>query len=280
MLYDLYPLLRTVQPAELNTTLTAIATALEGRGERIGENLDTLDAYLKRINPQIPDADRGPRADRAGVRRLRGCGAARSPSPAQHASRPRRPSRAARQAAKRCSATSQRSPTPHGTFLDENGDNLIRLGELGQTQTGALRQVRPRVPLPARRHRQRGQAPGRGVPRLHVAHQPRAAAQPAARLHPRATSPQYGENSGPHCGRLPNPPWNQTTALPAPAQFRRRRRRAHWQGHQPGCAQLRARRGRRVGYAGSAAESVAPQRPARPGTRPARRRRRPTSDAS
>ena len=34
MLSDLYPLLRTVQPAAMNYTLTALADALEGRGER------------------------------------------------------------------------------------------------------------------------------------------------------------------------------------------------------------------------------------------------------
>lgn len=51
---DLFPLLRTVQPAELNYTLTALANALEGRGEAIGENLETLDSYLRRMNPEIP----------------------------------------------------------------------------------------------------------------------------------------------------------------------------------------------------------------------------------
>ena len=51
---DLFPLLRTVQPAELNYTLTAIANTLEGRGEMIGEGLETLDAYLKRMNPELP----------------------------------------------------------------------------------------------------------------------------------------------------------------------------------------------------------------------------------
>ena len=55
VLSDLYPLLRTVQPAEINKTLNALATALEGRGEQLGENLETVDSYLKRINPQIPD---------------------------------------------------------------------------------------------------------------------------------------------------------------------------------------------------------------------------------
>ncbi len=54
VLNDIYPLLRTVQPAEINYTLTAMATALEGRGEQIGENLVVLDDYLKRTNPQIP----------------------------------------------------------------------------------------------------------------------------------------------------------------------------------------------------------------------------------
>ena len=54
VLNDLYPLLRTVQPAELNYTLNALAGALEGRGDKIGESLETLDGYLKRMNPQIP----------------------------------------------------------------------------------------------------------------------------------------------------------------------------------------------------------------------------------
>lgn len=54
VLSDLYPLLRTVEPAQLNYTLTALADALEGRGEAIGHNLVTLDGYLKRMNPKIP----------------------------------------------------------------------------------------------------------------------------------------------------------------------------------------------------------------------------------
>jgi phospholipid/cholesterol/gamma-HCH transport system substrate-binding protein len=54
VLSDVYPLLRTVQPAELSYTLNALATALDGRGEAIGENLVILDDYLKRTNPKIP----------------------------------------------------------------------------------------------------------------------------------------------------------------------------------------------------------------------------------
>lgn len=54
VLTDIYPLLRTVQPAEMNYTLTSLATALEGRGEALGANLATLEDYLRRTNPQIP----------------------------------------------------------------------------------------------------------------------------------------------------------------------------------------------------------------------------------
>lgn len=54
VLADIYPLLRAVQPAELNYTLNAMADALEGRGDALGQNIETLDAYLKKLNPEVP----------------------------------------------------------------------------------------------------------------------------------------------------------------------------------------------------------------------------------
>jgi virulence factor Mce-like protein len=51
VLGDLLPLLTAVQPAQLNATLTAMATALKGRGEELGQTLVGLDKYLKDINP-------------------------------------------------------------------------------------------------------------------------------------------------------------------------------------------------------------------------------------
>lgn len=54
-LYDnLLPFLTTVQPDKLNDTLSAIATALEGRGDKLGDNLVRLDDYLRQINQHIP----------------------------------------------------------------------------------------------------------------------------------------------------------------------------------------------------------------------------------
>jgi phospholipid/cholesterol/gamma-HCH transport system substrate-binding protein len=50
---DLLPLLTAVHPAELNATLTAIAEALQGRGEELGKTLVQLDGYLKQFNPHV-----------------------------------------------------------------------------------------------------------------------------------------------------------------------------------------------------------------------------------
>ncbi|MCD4526031.1 MCE family protein [Nocardioides sp. cx-173] len=54
ILAELFPLLRAVQPADLNATLHALATALEGRGEQIGATLERLDGYLGAIDQSLP----------------------------------------------------------------------------------------------------------------------------------------------------------------------------------------------------------------------------------
>jgi phospholipid/cholesterol/gamma-HCH transport system substrate-binding protein len=51
---DLLPVLKAVQPQKLATTLTAISTALEGRGERIGQAMVSTAAYLQDFNPNLP----------------------------------------------------------------------------------------------------------------------------------------------------------------------------------------------------------------------------------
>lgn len=54
VLNDLFPLLRAVRPGDLNVTLNAIATALEGRGDKLGEGLETFNSYLGKLNPEVP----------------------------------------------------------------------------------------------------------------------------------------------------------------------------------------------------------------------------------
>lgn len=54
VLNNLYGLLESVEPADLSTTLTAVSTALDGRGEQLGDTLVQLNSYLTEINPDIP----------------------------------------------------------------------------------------------------------------------------------------------------------------------------------------------------------------------------------
>lgn len=54
ILADLFPLLRSVRPADLNATLYALAHALQGKGKQFGDTLVGLDDYLIRMNPELP----------------------------------------------------------------------------------------------------------------------------------------------------------------------------------------------------------------------------------
>ncbi len=52
-LNNLLPLLQTLKPQQLSMTLNALSTALRGRGDQIGENLEIVDTYLKEFNPEL-----------------------------------------------------------------------------------------------------------------------------------------------------------------------------------------------------------------------------------
>jgi len=57
VLATLFPLLRSIRPADLNTTLYAISTALEGRGEKLGRTITDLNSYLTTINAKLPTVE-------------------------------------------------------------------------------------------------------------------------------------------------------------------------------------------------------------------------------
>ncbi|HKS47691.1 MAG TPA: MCE family protein [Amycolatopsis sp.] len=52
---DLLPVLQAVQPEKLSATLTAISTALRGRGTELGETLTQLGQYVGDLNPHLPE---------------------------------------------------------------------------------------------------------------------------------------------------------------------------------------------------------------------------------
>ena len=54
VLATLFPLLRSIRPADLNTTLYALSTALQGRGEKLGRTISDLNSYLRAVNVHLP----------------------------------------------------------------------------------------------------------------------------------------------------------------------------------------------------------------------------------
>jgi len=207
VLSDLYPLLRAVQPADLNTTLNAVATALEGRGEQVGQTIETLDDYLTRFNPELP----GLVEDLRLTARVSDTYADVLPEVAT----------ILRNTITTTTTLEDREDKLQALFNDvtklsavterftrANGDNLVRLGDLSAAQLAVLAKYAPEYPCLL------GGIVGAG--------KLQAEAFRGFTLHivletipnqPRGYGPQdvpvYGAKNGPYCGTLPNPPWTQ-----------------------------------------------------------------------
>ena len=52
---QLTSVLSTIEPEKLNQTLGAIASALNGRGDKIGRTLSDLDSFLAKLEPSLPN---------------------------------------------------------------------------------------------------------------------------------------------------------------------------------------------------------------------------------
>lgn len=54
VLDELLPVLQSIQPEKLSATLGELAALLRGRGDDVGATVDDWQAYLKRLNPLVP----------------------------------------------------------------------------------------------------------------------------------------------------------------------------------------------------------------------------------
>ena len=214
VLSDLYPLLRTVQPADLNMTLTAIATALEGRGEALGQNLETLDSYLKRMNPQIPALLEDLRL----TAEVSDTYADILPEVAQILDDTVKTTGTLEEREVALTATLRDVRSFSDTarsFLDANAERLERFGKLSTATLRVLARYAPTFPcMSAAIVETQGRLAEtfRGF-ELHIVlellkDQPRA--------YTPADRPKFGTDTGPDCHGLPNPRYSQEN--PAPGQ--------------------------------------------------------------
>ncbi|WP_328882041.1 MCE family protein [Streptomyces sp. NBC_00299] len=207
LMNDLLPLLRTVQPGKLNATLSAFATALEGRGDRIGDNLTRLEAYLRRLNPHLPSLTEDI-ARFAEVAEIYGDAA---PDLMEILRNTVTTSRTIVEQKDRLAAALQTTATVAGTaqdFLDANGDRLITLGQVSRPTLELFARYSPEYPCLLAglvRQEKASEEAFRGGT-MHItleAVRPQGAYEPGE-------EPRYGERSGPDCRDLPSPP------VPAP----------------------------------------------------------------
>jgi phospholipid/cholesterol/gamma-HCH transport system substrate-binding protein len=211
---DLYPLLRAVRPADLSASLNAVSTALEGRGARIGDNLVRLDGYLKKLNPQVPGIVEDLRLlsrvsdNYAQVMPELGRLLRNQTITGDTLVEKEEDLRALFHDVAGFSDTAR-------SFLEVNGDNIIRLGEVSTPTLDLLERYSPEYPCLL-------QGMVNQIPRSNSAWRDRTLhinletlpQQPSG--YSPADDPKYGAEYGPTCATLPTPPYSQADPAPLP----------------------------------------------------------------
>jgi phospholipid/cholesterol/gamma-HCH transport system substrate-binding protein len=211
VLNDLYPLLTTVQPAQLNMTLNALSTALDGRGDALGDNLETIDAYLKRINPQIPALVEDLRL----TAQVSDTYADVLPEVAQILDN----------TITTASTLEGREAQLHALFTDissfsdtarvffeDNGDELVRLGEASAAQLRVLARYSTEFPCLTKGLVNIGKLEAEAF-RGFVLHIILETLPRQPRAYKAQDKPRTADNRGPNCLHLPNPPWSQSNPV-------------------------------------------------------------------
>jgi phospholipid/cholesterol/gamma-HCH transport system substrate-binding protein len=204
VLNDLYPVLRTIQPAELNYTLNALADALEGRGEKLGEGFVTLDSYLKRLNPQMPALIK----DIKLLATVTDTYADVTPDLAATLRNTTKTGNTlvSRQAKLHSFLDDMAGFSDTATaFLRANGNNIIRLGQLSEPILALLARYSPEYPCLLKGivgQVSRLADTFRGF----IFHINLKTLRNQPRAYTRADRQVYGDTRGPNCAHLPNPP--------------------------------------------------------------------------
>ncbi|MER7111608.1 MCE family protein [Streptomyces sp. NPDC000229] len=202
LMNDLLPLLRTVKPAELNATLSAFATALEGRGDRIGDNLVRVEDYLSRLNPHMPSIKENI-SRFADVAEVYGDAAPDLMKILRNTvTTSRTIVEKQDQLAALFTSTATMSRTADG-FLDDNGERLITLGRVSRPTLALFARYAPEYPCLLKglvRQEEAAEETFRGG-KMRITLEivrPRPGYEPGE-------EPRYAERSGPNCRGLPGP---------------------------------------------------------------------------
>jgi phospholipid/cholesterol/gamma-HCH transport system substrate-binding protein len=212
VLNNLLPELSAVQPQNLSVTLTAIATALQGRGGKLGHTLVELNTYLHKMNPHLPTLDADIR-ELVEVTRTYNQAAPDIVAALNDSALTAQVITAQQASLSALYTTLTRSNQDLTSFLSQNHNNIIGLSTNGLPTLKILERYAPEFPCTLRDlvrfepaiNKVLGQ--GSSEPGLHVrvnVQQPLGnAAEPLGNYLPGRDTPKYGDNTGPHCYPIP-----------------------------------------------------------------------------
>jgi phospholipid/cholesterol/gamma-HCH transport system substrate-binding protein len=208
---DLLPLLRSVRPEKLSATLNALASALEGRGARLGQNLVLVDSYFKELNPRLPAIQ----ADISGLADLASTYAVAAPDLVAAASALVTTNTTLvtrRDALAGFLAGTAGFANETADFVSADGERVIRVGQVQRPTLAVFARYAPEYPCMAA-------ALTSWVPRIDEAFRSEqfhitvevAPQRPGYRP---GEEPRWGEHRPADCGRLPDPHTSQARPLP------------------------------------------------------------------
>ncbi|SIM81864.1 MCE family protein [Micromonospora cremea] len=203
VLDEALPLLQAVRPDQLAATLGAIATALDGRGEQLGANVERLGAYLRQLNPAMPTIAED-------VRKLAVVLDSYDAALPDLLALLRDVTVTARtvtdQRAQLAAFLADTTDTADATrgFLDRHGDQLIELGQVSRPVLELLATYAPEYPclmsglVALQPHVEKAFAGGRMHVTLEVT-------RDGGKYDKGRDEPVYGAHDGPQCRGLPQP---------------------------------------------------------------------------
>ena len=202
VLDDVMPLLQAVQPEKLSSTLTAVATALDGRGKQLGQTLAGLSDYLGKLTPSLPDI----KADITGLANVANTYDKAAPDLLQALSDLTTTSRTIVDQRAQLSdlyATVTAASVDLTNFLQVNKDNLIRLTTAIQPTLDVLAKYAPEYPCLMRQLAEsvpRAElAFGKGTAHPEVSRVTIEFAASRGKYLPGVDEPKYEDKRGPRC---------------------------------------------------------------------------------
>ncbi|PRW62013.1 MCE family protein [Actinopolyspora mortivallis] len=208
VLSETLDVLRAVRPSKLASTLEALNSALDGRGEDLGRTLSRLNSYLEGFNPALPDLERS-------LRELVGVAETYEETAPDVLTALRDLTTTSKTLVEQRAALSELTERTTGTsddlngFLRENRENLIRINSSARPTLDVLAEYAPEYRCFLRDMAEfipridRAFGKGTDEPGLHITLE---ITSDRGKYVPGRDEPVYGDQRGPRCYNFENAP--------------------------------------------------------------------------